>query len=61
MEVRYHGESSPLGLIDGKLYRVISVERDWYRIVDETGEDYLYPPDCFEIVEPNRGDTPVTD
>lgn len=24
--------------------------KDWYRIVDESGEDYLYPPDKFEIV-----------
>lgn len=23
----------------------------WYRIVDESGEDYLYPPMLFEIVE----------
>ena len=23
----------------------------WLRIVDESGEDYLYPPDIFEIVE----------
>ena len=22
-----------------------------YRIVDESGEDYIYPPDIFEVVE----------
>lgn len=35
----------------GKLYDVIAVERGWYRIVDESGEDYIYPPAMFEIVE----------
>lgn len=61
MQVRYHGESSPLGLIDGKTYKVLSIEKGWYRVVDETDEDYLYPPECFDIVEPNDGTTPVND
>ncbi len=61
MKVRYHGESSPLGLIDGKVYDVLSIEKGWYRVVDETEEDYLYPPECFEVVEPNDGSTPVSD
>lgn len=51
MIVRYKGESDPLALIHGKDYKVLSVEEDWYRIVDETDEDYLYPPDAFDIVE----------
>lgn len=40
-------------LIDGKIYEVIEItkKRKWYRIVDESGEDYLYPPQLFEIVE----------
>ena len=61
MIVKYHGESSPVSLIDGKEYEVISIEKDWYRIVDETDEDYLYPPECFEIIEPNDGSVPVSD
>ena len=60
MVVKYHGESSPVGLIDGKNYEVISIENVWYRIVDETDEDYLYPPEDFEIVEPNDGTVPVS-
>lgn len=32
-------------------YDVISVEKDWYRIKDDSGEDYLYPPESFEVVE----------
>ena len=61
MIVKYHGESSPVGLIDGKNYEVISIEGGWYRIVDETDEDYLYPPECFEIVERNDGTVPMKD
>lgn len=51
MKVKYLGESDPLELIHGKIYEVQSIEKDWYRIADETGEDYLYPPQAFEIVE----------
>jgi hypothetical protein len=51
MKVKFLGESDPLELTSGKVYDVLSVEKDWYRIVDETGEDYLYPPEIFEIIE----------
>ncbi len=58
MTVRFIGESDPLALLNGKVYEVLSVEKGWYRIVDETGIDedeeiqgYLYPPTAFEIVE----------
>ena len=52
MIVKYIGRSDPLTLLNGKEYEVLSVEREWYRIVDEMEEDYLYPPQWFEIVEP---------
>lgn len=51
MKVKYIGKTSSLGLINGKIYSVISIEKDWYRIIDESEEDYLYPPELFEIVE----------
>ena len=51
MKVKYVGKSDPLELINGKIYDVISVEKDWYRVKDETEEDYLYPPEVFEVVE----------
>ena len=51
MKVKYIGRSSPLALIHDKIYDVLSVEKAWYRVVDETEEDYLYPPEDFEIVE----------
>ena len=52
MQVRFRGISDPLELLNGKVYDVLSIEGGWYRIVDETGEDYLFPPECFEITEP---------
>ena len=59
MKVKYLEKTSFLELTHHKIYEVLSVEGEWYRIVDDSGEDYLYPPECFEIVEPNDGSTPV--
>ena len=38
-------------LIKGKIYNVENVEKNFYRIIDESGEDYIYHKDLFEIVE----------
>jgi len=35
----------------GKTYDVIDVEKGWYRIIDNSGEDYLYPPEIFKVIE----------
>lgn len=51
MKVRFIGKDDPIGLRNNKVYDVMSVERTWYRIIDETKEDYLFPPHLFEIVE----------
>jgi len=51
LKVRYIKETKTFGLVNGKIYDVLSIEKDWYRIIDTTGEDYLYPPEEFEIVE----------
>ena len=50
MKIKYIGERD-VDIIPDKVYEVMSVERDWYRIVDESDEDYLYPPELFEIVD----------
>ena len=35
-----------------KEYELVAIEEDgFYRIIDESGEDYLYPPQKFEIIE----------
>ena len=39
----------------GKTYAVLRTERigsrDYYRIVDDGGDDYLYPTHMFEVVD----------
>lgn len=50
MKVKWTGQTEFLVLTNGKVYDVISVEKGWYRIKDDSGEDYLYPPDKFEVV-----------
>lgn len=50
MKVKYIWSTEFLVLTKGKIYDVISIEKGWYRIVDDSGEDYLYPPGLFEIV-----------
>lgn len=51
MKVKFIGKTDPATFTNGEIYNVISVEHGWYRIVDKTNEDYLYPPELFEIVE----------
>lgn len=51
MKVKYVGKVDTLALIAGAVYDVISVEKGWYRIMTELGEDYLFPPAFFEVVE----------
>ena len=50
MVVKYIGISDPLMLLHEKSYKVIDIERGWFRIIDETGGDYLYPPELFKII-----------
>lgn len=54
MKVRFIGETDPIYMINGKIYEVLSIEKGWYRIIDEEGEDYLYLPELFEIVNENK-------
>lgn len=43
MKVRYIGESFGVeSLTNGKEYEVIAIEEDMLRIIDDSGEDYLY-------------------
>lgn len=52
MKVVFRGEGSPLSLLNGKECEVLSIECGWYRVIDETGEDYLYPPEAFWVSDP---------
>ncbi len=51
MKVRWKGKTDFLVLTHDKVYTVLAVEKRWYRIVDDSGEDYLYSPEQFEVVE----------
>ena len=51
MKVEYIGKHDTVALEREKAYDVISVEKKWYRIMTELDEDYLFPPNLFEIVE----------
>lgn len=41
MKVKYIGQSD-VSLTNGKIYKVVSIENGWYRIVDDTEEYYLF-------------------
>lgn len=56
MKVKYMGEDS-VSLTNNKIYDVVAIEEDWYRIVDNTEEDYLFNPDEFEVVEEQQEPT----
>ena len=49
MMVRYIGQRDTVALDRSKIYAVLSIEKGWYRIMTELDEDYLFPPDVFEI------------
>lgn len=61
MKVRFLGPDDPLALLNGKEYEVVSTQCGWYRVVDETGGAYLYPPRAFEVTEaePLPSDEPL--
>lgn len=51
MKVIWKGKTEFLALTNGKEYTVLSIEKGWYRLIDDSGEDYLYPPENFGIVD----------
>lgn len=50
VKVKYIEKQDYIALKRDRIYDVISVEKGWYRIMTELGEDYLFPPEAFEIV-----------
>lgn len=49
MKLKYIGETD-VSLTAGEEYNVLSVEHGYYRIIDNTNEDYLFPPEEFKII-----------
>lgn len=50
MKVRYIAFDCT-DLTKGNIYECLGQEYDCYRVIDESGEDYLYPISEFEVVE----------
>ena len=51
IKVKYIGEDNPLALRTGKEYVARVLKLGWFGVVDETKEEYAYPPELFEILE----------
>lgn len=50
IKVKYIGEDDPLSLRENKIYDARILRSGWYGIIDETKEEYTYPPELFEVV-----------
>lgn len=48
IEDQFDGEMISLTL--NEIYDVLNEDDGYYRLVDNTGEDYLYPKTMFEVV-----------
>ena len=59
IKVKYLGEDDPLALFNGKIYEARVLKKGWFGIVDETGEEYAYPPEDFEIISAKKDDTKI--
>src|SRR5271163_4342237 len=52
MKVRFKNARSKFrDLTPGNVYRVIGIEADQYRIMNDVGRPYLYPPAAFQVVD----------
>jgi hypothetical protein len=52
MKVRFKtGHPKYRDLTPGNVYRVIGIEADQYRIMNDNGRPFLYPPTIFRIVD----------
>ena len=54
MLVKYIGRGDPLYCLKGKVYKKIGESHGLWRIIDESGEDYLYAPELFEVVKEDK-------
>jgi hypothetical protein len=53
MRVRFEKKRSKYpDLTPGNVYRVIGIEANDYRIMNDAGRPFLYPASLFEIVDP---------
>ena len=52
MKAIWRGDSDPLEQISGKEYEVKGTDFNgtMFSVVDETGEEFLYPAEDFEVI-----------
>lgn len=50
IKVKFIGQDDPLALRHGKAYDAVVGQKGMLGIIDETGEEYAYPPNLFEEV-----------
>ena len=53
IKVRFIGEDDPLSLRNGKVYDARVLKKGWFGIVDETKEEYAYPPHMIAVIQDN--------
>ena len=51
MTVKYIGDYYKVVLEKGKIYKVLRIEKSWYRINTELDDTALFAPEDFEIIE----------
>jgi hypothetical protein len=53
MKVKYLGDSLSCsgGLSVGKVYEVVGIEADYFRLLNDTWDPCLYNPECFWVVD----------
>jgi hypothetical protein len=54
VKVKYIGKTSKLTMTNGKIYEARDCGRGWYALIDETGEEYAYPPHLFEAMDEGK-------
>ena len=56
MKAKYLGESWGISLTKNKIYECLGYEGHFIRIIDDTGEAYLYCPPDFEIIDDDESE-----
>ncbi len=58
MKAKYisHGEHECQFMTIGKIYEVIGIEADWYRLISDDDDLYLFPLDRIEIIDRSEPD-----
>ena len=37
-------------LVEGKIYEARECGKGWYALIDESGDEFAYPPQLFEVL-----------